>query len=89
MLGIMKTATSDTPMQHLIAAAIEYGKVSMLPADYHDVRDVRDEYLAYWDESIAIWVSEIVKERKPEYFASRLPRRPRRVSEIILERKPE
>lgn len=63
MPDIMNAATGDTPMQHLIAAAIEYDKVSMPPADYHDVRD---EYLAYWDESIAIWVNEIVKEHKPK-----------------------
>ena len=61
MPDIMNAATSDTPMQHLIAAAIEYGRASTLPSGY-----VRDEYLAYWDESIAIWVNEIVKEHKPK-----------------------
>ena len=63
MPDIMSAATGDTPMQHLIAAAIEYGIASTLPLGYSDVRD---EYLAYWDESIAIWVNEIVKEHKPK-----------------------
>ena len=66
MPDIMNAATSDTPMQHLIAAAIEYGKVSTLLAYYPDYSDVRNKHLTYWDESIAIWVNEIVKERKPE-----------------------